>query len=63
MGIRRGQGIHSRSMVKILEAQPNLYSAIVDEKVCVKIGDGSWSPSGGEWTLATSGHRYAVWHK
>ncbi|CAA7403540.1 unnamed protein product [Spirodela intermedia] len=61
--IRRSQGIHSRSMIKILEAQPNLYSAIIDEKVCMKIGDGSWSPSGSEWTLATSGHRYAVWHK
>ncbi|KAJ0087302.1 hypothetical protein Patl1_09456 [Pistacia atlantica] len=63
MNVRRHQGIHSRSSIKILEAQPNLYSAIIGEKVCMKIGDGSWCPAGKEWTLATSGHRYAVWQK
>ena len=61
--VRKRHDIHSRSSVRILEAQPNLYSAIIDEKVCMKIGDGSWSPAGREWTLATSGHRYAVWQK
>ncbi|XP_042494791.1 probable alpha-amylase 2 isoform X2 [Macadamia integrifolia] len=63
MDIRRCQGIQSRSSIRILEAQPNLYSAIIGDKVCMKIGDGSWCPAGREWTLATSGHRYAVWHK
>ncbi|KAF2324746.1 hypothetical protein GH714_016604 [Hevea brasiliensis] len=59
--IRKRQDVHSRSSIRILEAQPNLYSAIIGEKVCMKIGDGSWCPAGREWTLATSGHRYAVW--
>ncbi|XP_077231517.1 putative alpha-amylase 2 isoform X1 [Tasmannia lanceolata] len=63
MDIRKRQDIHSRSSIKILEARSNLYSAIIDEKLCMKIGDGSWSPSGTEWTLATSGDRYAVWQK
>ncbi|KAJ6953390.1 hypothetical protein NC652_005177 [Populus alba x Populus x berolinensis] len=61
--IRKHQDIHSRSSIKIFEAQPNLYSAIIGEKVCMKIGDGSWCPAGREWTLATCGHRYAVWQK
>jgi len=61
--VRKQQDIHSRSSIKILEAQPNLYSAIIGEKLSMKIGDGSWSPAGKEWKLATSGHRYAVWHK
>lgn len=63
MDIRKCQDIHNRSSVKILEARSDLYSAIIGEKLCMKIGDGSWYPSGTEWTLATSGPRYAVWQK
>ncbi|XP_060199892.1 probable alpha-amylase 2 isoform X2 [Lycium barbarum] len=61
--IRRHQGLNSRSSIRILEAQPNLYAATIGEKVSMKIGDGSWCPAGKEWKLATSGHRYAVWKK
>ncbi|KAL2895429.1 putative alpha-amylase 2 [Bienertia sinuspersici] len=42
--IRKQQDIHSRSPIRILEAQPNLYSAIIGEKLSMKIGDGSWCP-------------------
>ncbi|XP_009411975.2 probable alpha-amylase 2 [Musa acuminata AAA Group] len=63
MDIRCHQDIHSRSNIKILEARSDLYAAKIDDKVCMKIGDGSWCPSGREWTLAASGNRYAVWHK
>lgn len=63
MDIRRRQEIHSRSSVTIVEAQPNIYAAVIDKKVCMKIGDGSWCPDGSEWRLATSGQRYAVWEK
>lgn len=59
--IRRKQRIHSRSMMKILEAQANLYATVIDDNLCVKLGDGSWCPSGKDWALATSGTRYAVW--
>jgi len=61
--VRRGQGIHSRSSIRILEARPNLYAAIIGENVCMKIGAESWCPVGEEWKLATSGRSYAVWHK
>jgi alpha-amylase len=63
MEIRKCQDIHSRSTVKILEASSNLYSAVIDDKLCMKIGEGSWCPSDVEWKLAASGNRYAVWHK
>ncbi|KAG9442169.1 hypothetical protein H6P81_018023 [Aristolochia fimbriata] len=63
MNIRRSQDIHSRTSIRILEARSDLYSAVIGEKLCMKIGDGSWCPSGNEWTLETSGQRYAVWRK
>ncbi|KAL8150070.1 putative alpha-amylase 2 [Apium graveolens] len=61
--IRKRQDVHSRSSIRILEAQSNVYAAIIGEKLCMKIGEGSWCPAGREWTLATSGNRYAVWQK
>lgn len=63
MDVRRSQGITSRSPIRILEAQPNLYAAVIGDKISMKIGEGSWCPSEKEWSLATSGHRYAVWQK
>ncbi|PKU60809.1 putative alpha-amylase 2 [Dendrobium catenatum] len=61
MDVRRHQDIHSRSTMRILESHSNLYAAIIGERVCIKIGDRSWCPTDGEWKLATSGTRYAVW--
>nr|QED40920.1 alpha amylase a3 [Agave tequilana] len=61
--IRKSQDIHSRSTIRILEAQPNLYAALIEEKLCMKIGDSLWCPNDGGWILATSGDNYAVWHK
>ncbi|KAM7259897.1 hypothetical protein ACFE04_015638 [Oxalis oulophora] len=63
ISIRKRHGIHSRSSIRILEAKQNLYSALIEDKLCMKIGDGSWCPDTREWNLATSGHRYAVWQK
>eukprot|EP01018_Ginkgo_biloba_P018376 Gb_04803 [translate_table: standard] len=63
MTIRRTQDLHSRSSIRILEANSHVYAANIGEKVCMKLGDGSWCPNGKEWKLATCGHRYAVWHK
>uniref|UniRef100_A0A7N0U341 Alpha-amylase n=1 Tax=Kalanchoe fedtschenkoi TaxID=63787 RepID=A0A7N0U341_KALFE len=63
INVRKQQDIHSRSCIRIVEAQSNLYAAVIGEKICMKIGDGSWCPSGREWMLATSGHKYAVWQK
>lgn len=63
MDVRRRNDIHSRSTVRILEAQPNVYAAEIGEKVCMKIGDGSWCPNDQGWALATCGDNYAVWQK
>ena len=62
MRVRRDNGLHSESSVQIVEARSNLYAAIIDGKVAMKIGPGSWWPGYG-WTLRTSGNDYAVWDK
>jgi len=63
MNIRRTQDLHSRCAIEILEANSSVYAAMIGNKVCMKIGYGSWCPYGKEWQLATCGHNYAVWHK
>eukprot|EP00252_Welwitschia_mirabilis_P016295 TRINITY_DN3595_c0_g1_i1.p1 TRINITY_DN3595_c0_g1~~TRINITY_DN3595_c0_g1_i1.p1 ORF type:complete len:419 (+),score=77.94 TRINITY_DN3595_c0_g1_i1:182-1438(+) len=63
MNIRRTQDIQSRSSIRILEANAHVYAAIIGERVCMKVGQGSWCPNGKEWKLATFGTNYAVWHK
>ena len=62
--IRKRTDIHSRSKVKILKAESDVYAAEIDGKVCMKIGSGSWSPgSGSDWNLSCSGNGFAVWEK
>jgi len=60
ISIRKAQGIGQTSSVAIQSATSSVYAAIIDGKVAMKIGSGSWSPTG-SWTLATSGTNYAVW--
>ncbi len=62
MDVRKNNGLHSESPVDIREARGNLYAAVIDNKVAMKIGPGGWSPGAG-WTLRTSGSNYAVWDK
>ena len=62
MRVRKDNGIHSESPVNILEARGDLYAAIIDNKVAMKIGPGSWWPGTG-WTLRASGNDYAVWER
>ena len=67
--IRKKYKIHSKSKLYIATAQEGLvYAAYIqgDEgEVAMKIGPGSWQPSGSKWQpgrdLITSGHDYAVW--
>lgn len=54
--------------VKIHKAYGDLYSAIIDKKVAMKIGPGDWSPTSDkvdvgqkEWKLLHSGPNFAVW--
>ncbi len=62
MKVRQDNGLHSESPVSIQRAEWNVYAAIIDGKVAMKIGPGSWSPGAG-WTLRASGNDYAVWDK
>ena len=61
--IRKRNDLHSRSRVEILEANNSVYAAMIDQKVCMKLGDGDWSPRLGDWELAISGQAYAIWQK
>ncbi len=62
INIRKTQGLTSTSTVAIQVADSSKYAAIIDNKVAVKIGAGSWSPGTG-WTQAASGNKYTVWTK
>ncbi len=61
--VRKDNGIHSQSIVSIQQATTDVYAAIIDDKVAVKIGSGSWSPEDTEYTLVASGNNYAIWSK
>ncbi|MBN2662387.1 MAG: starch-binding protein [Bacteroidales bacterium] len=61
--IRKANGINSTSSLNIIVSDPNLYAAIIDDQVAMKIGSGSWAPTGSEWNLAASGTDYAIWSK
>lgn len=46
----------------------DVYAAIIDDKVAVKLGPGDWSPNnagvrinGRDMKLSSSGYQYAVW--
>jgi alpha-amylase len=58
--LRREQHITSTSVVNIVAADGAKYAAVVDEKVAVKIGPGSWSPGHG-WKVRVDGSDFAVW--
>ena len=55
--------------MEILQADGALYAAVVDGKVAVKLGPGSWSPAAAgvpladgcaDWALVTCGNEFAV---
>jgi len=69
--IRKRNGLNCRSKIRICLAQDNVYSAVIDDRVAMKIGPGDWSPNhdhtvqtsipGKKWEIASTGHNYAVW--
>jgi len=60
--VRKDNGLTSTSSVSVQKAEGTVYAAIIDSKVAMKIGSGSWDPGYG-WTIAASGTDYAVWTK
>lgn len=47
--------------VKIVKAERDVYAAIIDEKVAMKIGPGHFEPHSQFWSLAIEGRDYKVW--
>ncbi|MCI9846541.1 starch-binding protein [Flavobacterium pectinovorum] len=61
--IRKDNGLSSTSSLNIVAATNNLYAAIIDNKVALKLGSDNWTPSGTGWTLKLSGTNFAIWDK
>ena len=62
--IRKAQEIHSRSSVTILAADKDGYSALIDNKLCMRLGSTEWTPPGDvPWDLALSGRGFTIWTK
>ena len=61
--IRKDNGLSSTSNLNIVAATNNLYAAVIDDKVAMKLGSDNWSPSGTGWTLKLSGAGFAIWDK
>ncbi|KAG0607025.1 hypothetical protein M758_9G186900 [Ceratodon purpureus] len=61
--IRKTQEIHSRSHVTIVEADKDGYSALIDNKLCVRLGSTEWTPADGPWDLALSGRGFTIYTK
>lgn len=49
--------------VQISKAERDVYAAIIDEKVAMKIGPGHYEPPSGsqKWSLVAEGTDYKVW--
>jgi hypothetical protein len=61
MAFRAEQGIHCRSVVKILKAEQSVYAAQIDDSVIMKIGPGQFAPDDGQWEYAMHGNDYCIW--
>lgn len=51
------------NQLQITKAERDVYAAIIDEKVVVKIGPGHYEPPSGpqRWSQAMEGRDYKVW--
>ncbi len=70
MAARKANGIDAYSSITVASATFGLYSAYIKKRssdaeptLAMKLGSGSWSPTGTGWTLVASGTEYAVWSK
>ncbi|GJU18884.1 alpha-amylase 3, chloroplastic-like protein [Tanacetum coccineum] len=61
MSLRNRNKIQCRSTVKITKAERDVYAAIIDDKVAMKIGPGHYEPQGHQkWSLAVQGNDYKL---
>ncbi|OVA09069.1 Alpha amylase [Macleaya cordata] len=65
VSLRHRNKINCRSTIEITKAERDVYAAIVDEKVAMKIGPGHYEPPSGshKWNLAVEGRDYRVWER
>jgi alpha-amylase len=70
MATRKANGIDAYSSITVASAGFGLYSAYIKKRstdaepsVAMKLGSGSWTPTGTGWALVASGTEYAVWSK
>ncbi|XP_027348713.1 alpha-amylase 3, chloroplastic isoform X1 [Abrus precatorius] len=63
LSIRKQNKIHCRSTVQICKAERDVYAAIIDEKIAMKIGPGHFEPPSGSqnWSSAWEGRDYKIW--
>ncbi|XP_031402932.1 alpha-amylase 3, chloroplastic isoform X2 [Punica granatum] len=63
ISLRNRNKIHCRSIVKIAKAERDVYAAVIDDKVAMKIGPGHYEPPSGpqRWSQALEGRDYKVW--
>ncbi|CAI9761779.1 unnamed protein product [Fraxinus pennsylvanica] len=63
ISIRNRNKIHCRSTVQIVKAKRDVYAAMIDEKLAMKIGPGHYEPSNSsrKWSLAAEGRDYKIW--
>jgi alpha-amylase len=60
IAVRKNYGLKSTSNIDIVKAEDNLYAAVIDKKVAVKLGSRDWQP-GENFKILASGNNYAVW--
>lgn len=58
--LRHRLGLNESSKLEILMAEQGTYVAVVDDKLVLRLGSGSWMPDQG-WTPGPSGPGYATW--
>ncbi|KAF6155686.1 hypothetical protein GIB67_007123 [Kingdonia uniflora] len=63
ISIRSRNKINCRSTVKITKVERDVYAAIIDKKVAMKIGPGHYDPpkTSKGWAVAYEGNDYKVW--
>ncbi|XP_010470985.1 PREDICTED: alpha-amylase 3, chloroplastic-like [Camelina sativa] len=63
LSLRNRQKLHCRSEVNIDKSERDVYAAIIDDKVAMKIGPGHYEPPNGSknWFVAVEGRDYKVW--
>ncbi|KAI3931330.1 hypothetical protein MKX01_040247 [Papaver californicum] len=64
ISIRNRNKINCRSTINITKAERDVYAAIIDEKVAMKIGPGHYEPpNGSEWKSSFEGRDYKMWER